>query len=301
LACFSGPPSALAAMAALTAVWRINGATPLSPDRGALAVLSKFDPGSNQVAVTLSPVARLSPAALPSRLTLADTQPAAVPSGEPLIRLSGLAAAVYDIEATIAAPTTGHIFVTIDPTFGPLWTWDLAGGQGAVRHTIALPVPIGPAIVDVEPHARSAIARLIVKPASGIPSSERPFTERPLHVTRYGPAIVFLMDGDGFMEAPGAWIAGGSSATFVMMREQPVPLRLFVRTPPVGNQVLLEGDGWRQQLILKPGEERLVDLPVDPHRLAATLRVSASAGARPIDFERGSTDSRFLGCWIEVR
>jgi hypothetical protein len=31
------------------------------------------------------------------------------------------------------------------------------------------------------------------------------------------------------------------------------------------------------------------------------LRVSAAQGARPTEFERGSEDSRYLGCWIETR
>ena len=64
---------------------------------------------------------------------------------------------------------------------------------------------------------------------------------------------------------------------------------------------MLEGEGWRQELSLNAGEERLIDLPMDPNRRAETLRISASAGARPTEYERGSTDSRFLGCWIEVR
>ena len=53
--------------------------------------------------------------------------------------------------------------------------------------------------------------------------------------------------------------------------------------------------------MLQPGEARLVDIPIDPDRLAVKLRVTTSAGAKPTDFERGSTDRRFLGCWIEVR
>jgi hypothetical protein len=31
------------------------------------------------------------------------------------------------------------------------------------------------------------------------------------------------------------------------------------------------------------------------------LRITSAHGARPTEFERGSTDTRFLGCWIETR
>ncbi len=301
VATIAGAAAGVCAMAALTLVWRLNAAAPLTPDRAALALLSKYDAGSRQIAMTLSPFARLPLAMLPSHLTVADVQPSTVPADEPLIVLHDLPAATYDIEATLAAPISGHLSVTIDRTFGPQWTWNLGGERGSVRHAITLPVPIGAAIVDIEPQARSAVTRLIVTPVRGMRSSEKLSNRRPEHVARYGPAIVFLIKGDGFMEAAGAWIAGRASATFVVMREDSARLRLFVRTPPVGNHVLLEGEGWRQELSLNPGEERLIDLPMDPNRRAETLRISASAGARPTEFERGSSDTRFLGCWIEVR
>jgi len=301
IATIAGAGAAVAAMAALTLVWWLNGAAPLTPYRAALTLLSKYEPGSRQIAMTLSPFARVPLAALPSHLTVADVQPSTVPADEPLLVLRDIPAATYEIEATLTTETSGHLSVTIDRTFAPQWTWNLAGDSGAVRHSLTLPVPIGAAIVDIEPQARSAVARLVVTPARGLRSSEQLSTSRPEHAARYGPAIVFLIEGDAFMEAPGTWIAGKSSATFVVMRENSTPLRLFVRTPPVSNHVTLEGEGWRQELSLNPGEERLIDLPMDPNRRAETLRVSASAGARPTEFERGSSDTRFLGCWIEVR
>ena len=71
----------------------------------------------------------------------------------------------------------------------------------------------------------------------------------------------------------------------------------------MANLVTLEGDGWRQSLALAPGEERFVPLPfpVSSSSGAMRLRVTAAHGARPTAFEPGSTDTRFLGCWIETR
>jgi hypothetical protein len=301
LVTIAGAAAAVCTMAALTLVWQLNAAVPLTADRGALALLSKYNAGSRQMAMTLSPFARLPLRALPSRLTVADVEPSTVPADEPLLVLRDLPAATYEIQATLAAPTSGQLSVTIDRTFGPQWSWRLAGDQGSFSRTMTLPVPIGAAIIDIEPAARSTVARLVVAPASGLHASEKLSTSRPEHVARYGPAVLFLMSGDGFMESAGAWIAGRSSATFVVTRDDSARLRLFMRTPPVSNHVVLEGEGWRQELSFQPGEEKLIDLPMDPNRRAETLRVTASAGARPTEFERGSSDTRFLGCWIEVR
>ena len=164
-----------------------------------------------------------------------------------------------------------------------------------------LPVPLRAAIVDMDPAARAAVDRLVVRPARGLTMEETLATTMPAHVARYGPAIVFLLEGQAYMEVPGAWVGGGASAAFAIMRETAGPLRLFIRNPPVANQVHLESGSWQQDLVLEPGAERLIDVPLSPERLGATVRITSAAGATPATYERGSTDQRFLGCWIEVR
>jgi hypothetical protein len=79
-------------------------------------------------------------------------------------------------------------------------------------------------------------------------------------------------------------------------------VKVLVRNPPVANLITLEGNGWRQFLVLAPGEERLVTLPfVGGPSGGMRLRATAAHGARPTEFEAASTDTRFLGCWIETR
>ena len=103
------------------------------------------------------------------------------------------------------------------------------------------------------------------------------------------------------MERTGTWVEGGRSAEFAISADHDAPVHLLVRNPPVANTVLLEAIGWREQLVLAPGEERLIALPRTASSGASALRVSAAQGARPTEFERGSEDSRYLGCWIETR
>ncbi len=105
----AGAAAALAAMLAVTLVWRLNAADPLTPDRATLALLSKYDPGSRQMAMTLSPFARLPISALLSRLTVADIQPSSMAADAPLLVLRRLPAGTYAIDATLTAPTSGHV------------------------------------------------------------------------------------------------------------------------------------------------------------------------------------------------
>ena len=125
VAAIGGVTAGVCAMGALTLVWWLNSAVPLTPERAALALLSTYGAGSRQLAMTLSPFSRLRLSTLPSHLTVADVHPSTVPLDEPLLVLRDLPAATYDIEATIAGPTSGHLSVTIDRTFGPQWTWDV--------------------------------------------------------------------------------------------------------------------------------------------------------------------------------
>jgi len=118
----------------------------------------------------------------------------------------------------------------------------------------------------------------------------------PAGAMRYGAAVVFV-SGGAYVERAGLWIAGGAEADLFIVPDRPAPVRLFVRNAPVQNQISLSADGWRQALALAPGDERLLDLPAPP----PPIHVVSAAGARPVDFEPGSTDRRVLGCWLEVR
>jgi len=61
------------------------------------------------------------------------------------------------------------------------------------------------------------------------------------------------------------------------------------------NRVTFDGDGWHKEFALAAGESTIVDVP--PSR----FRITVEHGARPVDFEPGSTDVRLLGARIEPR
>jgi len=279
---------------ALSIVWRDHGAgTPMTPTPATGALLRQFDPDSRQLAIQYDPIRRVRARDMLTNLTLAEAGADPALRDAPTITLFGLPAGVYGIEGS--GPRSGALTVTVDSEFGPQWMWPPDDSPAAWRREFRLPTPVRALVLKAESgHVR-------VRPASIAGSKQQVASDFPEHVARYGPAVVFHVGGQAFMEAGGAWVEGGRSADFAVSAEAATPVRLLVRNPPVSNVVTLEGDGWRQYFVLAPGEERTTTLPFPPGSPAMKVRVTAAHGARPSEFEPGSTDTRFLGCWIETQ
>jgi hypothetical protein len=311
IAVVAGFATAIFASVALTIVWRMNGASPMTPVSGAIALLHRLESGGGQIGLRYSRLAPLSFATsisriaagdLPGQLPLADVEVSSAPGDQPLIFLENLPAATYAIEAEVPRGGAGVVTVTLDRQYGPAWTWNVdAGEQPIWRHEFRLPVSVPAIAVDGNETARSVIDRLSLRAVRVAGSRERLADGQPSHVARYGSALVFLMAGRADMEAAGVWVRGAGRASFVIAPDIPRPLRLLVRNPPVENRVTLEAGEWRQVLDMKPGEEQTVDLPGAPDREGIELRVTAARGARPSEFETGSHDTRLLGAWLELK
>ena len=292
-----GFSAVVSATVALTIVWRDHdrAAARVTPATGAMALLRQYDPDSGQVAVGDHPLHRVRMRDVLANVTLADTALDPESRAEPAVALFGLPAGTYAIEGA-GGNGSGLVTATIDGEFGPQWSWHVGGSPDAWRREIRLPVPLRALAVS----ARGA-RHLAVRPVRITGSNHQLAKTEATHIARYGPALVFLMGGHAFMEPGGTWIEGGRSADFVISPDEGAAVKVFVRNPPVANQVTLEGDGWREVLALSPGEERIVTRPVPAESGGLRLRITAAHGARPTEFERGSTDARFLGCWIETR
>ena len=301
-----GFSTVVAASAALSIVWRGQPKTPMTTDTGTLAFLQHYDPDQPQIAIRTAPLRRLDPRDVLAALTLADVTPATLASAEPAALLFRLPAGTYAVEATSTREMSGQVTTTLDRSFGSQWQWNMNGQtRRAWRQEIRLPVAVPAILVNADASARQSLDRLVLRPVSIVGSSHRRTPGEPQHIARYGPAVVFLMTGSAYMERTGAWVAGSSSADFVIAPDSDARgahVHLFVRNPPIDNTVTLEGDNWHQELTLRPGEERLVSLPAPSSDSGGlSLRVTAARGARPKEFEPGSTDARLLGCWIEIR
>jgi hypothetical protein len=213
--------------------------------------------------------------------------------------LRDVPAGTYAIESADEVPA--RVSVTLDRDFPPEWSWTIDATGHRWRREIHLSVNTRTMGVSVDELAAAAgEGGFVLRPVS-LDGSGQPTRASALQIARCGSAIVYLVDGRGYMESGGLWIAGGSSAEFVLEPDERVEIRLFIRNTPKPNLVTLEGQGWREYVSLRPSEERLVELPAEFGSRTVSVRVSSANGARPIDFEPGSMDTRTLGVWIEPR
>jgi hypothetical protein len=116
---------------------------------------------------------------------------------------------------------------------------------------------------------------------------------------RYESGNVFFLDEHTYPEPTGFWVAGGREST-VVLTTHAATQGLFVRNAPIANHVTVDVDGHAHELTLAAGEEQLVPLP-HTDLSGLRVRITSQSGFRPSTAEAGSTDLRYLGCWIEIR
>lgn len=88
----------------------------------------------------------------------------------------------------------------------------------------------------------------------------------------------------------------------VLSPDQAVTTQAIVlRNAPVENTITVDTGGRREEIVLKPGEERRIEVPIEAGRGAALLRIRASTGFRPSAADPNSRDSRLLGVFVMVR
>jgi hypothetical protein len=166
---------------------------------------------------------------------------------------------------------------------------------------VTIPIALAGLQIEADSAARGTVRDVSVRAVSLSDPPEGMENREARRAARYGPAVVFLLDGDAWVEPSGTWIAGGSSAEFAIAPDRQSPFQLFIRNGPVQNSVALESAGWRETLALEPGAERIVRLPTDDRRRVTSLNVKPATGFRPADVDPKSEDVRFLGVWIETR
>jgi hypothetical protein len=299
--------AALCSMMALSIVWRSNHAAPVTPTTGNIALLKIVDRSTSNMAVQYTPFERVPLAYVPPRLVIAAFPPVGSAAGvlgdQALIRVPHAPAATYAIDIVLRHPGAGLLTIVMDGKFTPAWQWDLTGAHDTFSREFQTPVPATVLFVDGDAAARSAIARMTLRAVAPLSPANRDADREPWHVIRYGQAVAFLMDGGrAYAEPSGIWVGGGAFLDFVVVPDDPGRgVHLFVRNPPVENQITIDAGAWGESLAFTPGEERTFEIPVPAGLRSVPVRVSAARGARPSEFERGSSDTRFLGCWIEIR
>jgi len=288
----------IAAMAAVAIVWRSNNATVPTPSASGPAVLRRWGAG-NRIALGYRPFHRLDASALPGGIVLARTL-SSTPGGD-RPPLAHLPAGVYELRGHSAGATGGRLRVRTDRVSGPIAEWDAAALESNWMRQVSIPLAVSGLQIEVDPVARQAVRDVSIRAVSLQAAADTPDAREARRAARSGPATIFFMAGDAWVEPGGTWVGGRSDAEFAIATEPQAPLHVLVRNGPVDNRVQLSSAAWQVTLDLKAGEERLVKVPSIERARTTPLKVEAANGFRPAEVDPGSEDRRLLGVWIETR
>jgi hypothetical protein len=291
---------AAATMIAASVAWSIAGLGGATPTTSAMSVLRAYDPAARPVGVRLTPFARLSIDELPGRLPLPVSNRRPADNEGPLLMLFDVPPGVYRLSRASALAAQGNLTVAIGRSREPLVRWAFDPSDRGREYQFTLPVRVNSIVVSGDGAARRSMPRIALEPASIAPEVWR-FTSPPAaQAVGYENMTAFAFQPDVYLEGAGIWVTGGLPTSMVFAGPAGAStVRLLVRNAPVENTITLRGQSRVDVLPMKPGEVRVIELPLDPRNRGALIEITAERGYRPADVDKTTQDRRYLGVWIQ--
>jgi hypothetical protein len=216
------------------------------------------------------------------------------PLNRPLAVFPGVPAGSYVLQVRRRGGQEGWVMAGIGNDQFAIVTQPIAAFDRGVR--IDLPVDVRAINVRTDEGARDQLESIALRPMSM--SVARLSSEVARRAVRYGNSVVYFLDDRAFPEPSGFWVGGARDTTVVAHADRRAPaLPILVRNGAADNRVLLESGAWRGDVALKGGEERRIEVPLDPSG-TALLRIKSEAGFHPSDVDGRSKDTRFLGVFV---
>ncbi|MCX6552061.1 MAG: hypothetical protein NTY02_13855 [Acidobacteria bacterium] len=280
--------------------------------RTRIEMIESFDPSGRPIALRYDPLTRVEPGAVPGMFALSarpGSRPARQPAPVLLNARFALPAGRYVVElaprrASAAEPgLSGRLTAQAGRMGGALTEWDVASAAGSNwQGRFDLPVSVNFLGFRAAGPLGEQIGELRLRPNSVVPMLDRVAAEEVLAALTVDQLVVLFHDGAAYPEAGGFWVRGANrTVVSVVSRTGQVTsdVTLVLRSP-VKNTVRIETPDKDWTVTLEPN--KLVEIQVSPTRLDGTLRMimSSATGFRPADFDPGSQDRRFLGCWVQV-
>jgi len=219
------------------------------------------------------------------------------PLNRPLAVFPAVPAGSYVLQVRRSGGSDGWVMAGVGNDQFAIVTQPIAAFDGGVR--IDLPVDVRAINVRTDEGARDQLEAIALRPLARAPA--RLTTDVARRAVRYGGSVAFFLDDRAFPEPSGFWIGGARDTTFAVRSDQPrQTLSLMLRNGASDNRILLESGAWRGDVALRGGEERQIDVPVDPAIGAALVRIRSEAGFRPSDLDGRNKDTRFLGVFVRL-
>ena len=294
---------ALVAMMASSVVWAFEGSSGRAIVVSQLQLLESVASQDRFVALQLDPLARIAPSNVPGRLRIEQVRRSARRPGgaetPPMFALPSLPAGQYRIHLNGVSPRGWAMIGIAREPRDPFALRTLPLPVEAVDLTF--PLPVRALVVRGDEEAWRTIRGLVIEPLSIFRPMDRLADSVARRAARYGESTVYFLDDRSYPEPESFWVGGARSSTVVIQPGAPRGMvAIRIRNAPVENHVVLMSGIWRREIRMNPGEEQLIDVPVDAERGGAVLQVETSAGFRPAEQDPASRDQRFLGLWVRV-
>jgi hypothetical protein len=287
---------ACAVMAAVSTVWTMHAAEPVTVPAAQMDALRRIASGRAAV-FDLKSRRRLRGADAWTMRIDAPVRRAArgAPRGlnRPLAVFPLVPAGTYLLSATRHGAGDGLLMVGVGNDQFAIVTQPIAVFDAGVR--IHLPVSVRALTIRGDEVARDQVDEVGLRPLALelAPAA----TDIARRAVRYGGIVAFFLDDRAFPEPSGFWVGGARETSIVLAPDEPRgPVSLLLRNAPVENTVTVESGGRRDEIVLQPGEERRVQLP----DAIALLRIRSAAGFRPSEADPSSRDSRLLGVYVRT-
>jgi hypothetical protein len=289
---------ALAVSVALAAIWRGHGLTAVNSVTAQTNLLRRLA-HERVLAIDLSDRRRLSRDDVVMRVRI-DLPNRRIERGgrpnQPIAAIAQVPAGEYLIE-TERLGGDGWVMAGVGLDQFALVTQPASTFDAGVR--LRLPVDVRTLVVRADDEARQQIVRVRMRPLHLATGSERLTRDVAYHAVRYGTTSVFFLDDRAYPEPSAFWVGGGRETAVVISPDHASPsLPLLLRNAPIANVVTLSSGGWQEELMLEPGDERRVDVPVQGD--AVLVRLRTKTGFRPSDADARNRDTRDLGVYVRV-
>ena len=272
--------AAAALMIAFTAAWHVDGAQPLTPDTAEINVL-RHASLLRTFAYDFSASRFERTATLLSRMRIGTDRQRRPASSPTFFVARDVPAGAYQVH--VPTPLAeGTLTMHVGSTPLPFLKTANADEQKLARDLeFILPVRVRSITIDGDGAvARSAAGTELVPVERSDASSPQKATESAHRAVHYDSADAFFLDDNAYPEPTGFWVAGGRTATAIIVSREN-RFDLFVRNAPVDNHVTIDVDGEAHELTLGTGEEQLVKLTNTHGKSSVRVRITSRNGFRP--------------------
>ena len=280
--------AALGAMIAMTIAWAVQRSTPVTAVAAQMDALRRLS-GGGVIAAGITPMRRLTTdAAWEMRMEMPVRRIRGGRLNAPLVAFPAVPAGSY-VMSVRRRGGDGWLMVGVGNDQFAIVTQPIAAFDAGVP--ITLPVDARALLVRTDEMARGQLEAIELRPVA--PAASRAPSEIARRAVRYDSAVCFFLDDRAYPEPAGFWVAGGRETAIALQPDAPRPMALLLRNGAADNVVTVQSDSGREDVVLKAGEERRVDVPD-----AGVLRIRSATSFRPSEVNAGSRDTRLLGVFV---